>query len=685
MYKEIILSKVLDYIKLKKIPHKGTTANVSFHCPLCNAEGMTAVKLPSMAKTICHACHKSFTLIEIVRELEKLPDATEEEILTKLRSDLNLNVTTQKDAVDIDALLDKYITFKWALVPCAKNNKNPIQKEWQLKENRDKAEWFNWVNTGLNVGVRTGKVSGITVIDFDFYTKEEKILLVKEDTHHSTKKALQAKKVLPESVKKIMGETLIQETLGGFHVFYQTTDLPKGTATIEGIHVDIENEGGQVIVPPSPQVAVYEEYKDKPEDKEVKKRVVGYGHRKFINDNPIIVMPSALYDILKKTDVKAPIKAKDEQEHDEVAKAIADDNFKIIDLSSNRHMTLLKLGGMFQKKMNIRQVQDVLDTLNRHLLADPLPQAEITNIIENLDKYVDGSEVDTRKQILDYLNDTDVAMKSEIEFAVFGQRTTSEQKKRLDRLLANLLIEHKIIKQNARNYKIVKDMQWSDSILNMGSASGFHMPYFGDYAHFNKGDFVLIGAQTKVGKTTLAMNFVKRIVQQGIKPYYIYNESGGRFAKTAFTLGLKDGDFFRTHQTNPLEIILQPNKVYIYDWIRPVDFAKTADIFDSISNKLEQTNSVMIGFVQLTDKNEWFAPNLIRQFVAMSAKYNYRTKDGIETELEINDVRDRKISGKAYKIPCNYSEETKEVKTIEELDEEQRAKDQQEKKNDTTV
>jgi hypothetical protein len=85
----------------------------------------------------------------------------------------------------------------------------------------------------------------------------------------------------------------------------------------------------------------------------------------------------------------------------------------------------------------------------------------------------------------------------------------------------------------------------------------------------------------------------------------------------------------------------------------------------------------MIAFVQLTDKNEWFAPNLIRQFVALSVKYNYTDEQGVMTSFELNDVRDRKSTGKVFKIPCQYFEETREVRTQEEIDEEQRAIEQE--------
>jgi hypothetical protein len=603
-----------------------------------------------------------------------LPSASDEEILTLLRTQLNLNVTTQKDEIDIEQQLEKYISYGWCLVPCAKNGKRPIQKEWQLKENRDKAEWFHWVNSGsLNIGVRTGQVSNLCVIDFDFYTKEEKIELVKEDTSKTRLEELRGRKKMPYLD---IGETLIQETLGGFHLFYQANDLPKGSTEINGVHVDIETEGGQVIIPPSPQVGVEEEYKD--EKGEVKKRIVGYGHRKFINNNPILPMPKELYTLLLGTKVKPEPKPAEQVAEEKIANNIASENFKVDFLDSNRHMTLLTFGGILQKTMNIHTVENVLNITN-NLSPVPLPQIEIKNIVDNLSKYVDEHETQLKNGILDYLNETDVATKTEIEYAVFSKKATAEEKKRLDRILVNLLIEHKIVKYNSRNYKLVKQMNWNDSLINVGTPINFKMPYFQDYAYFNFGDIIIIGSATKFGKTTLGMNIVKRLVDQGLHPDYFYNESGGRFSKVGLKLGLKDGDFNHCLATNPMEIIIRPNSVCVYDWVRTSDFSKTADVYASIVEKLELTNSIMIAFVQIRDDGTWFAKDLLRQFVSLSAKYMYEDQDGINTKLILDDVRDRKGGGKKFEIPCKYLDETREVKTVEELDKDIKERENNEK------
>ena len=665
-------------MKFKKIQYKGVKC-ITAHCVLCDKPGCGAALIPNTPNFICYDCpggQRKYNLIDISRKIENLPNASDEEILTLLRKQLNLNVVTQKDETDISKMLDKFEARHWAIVPCAKNDKRPIQKEWQKIENRDKVEWFHWLNNGLNIGVRTGQVSNLCILDFDFYTPAEKCELVKETTTPARLAELKARKVISGSLTQYWKDTLVQETLGGYHVFYQATDLPKGKVVLEGIRIDIESEGGQVIIPPSPQVAVTEEYQDGVDEKQkpiIKERVVGYGHRKFLNDNDVVAMPKELYDLIVKSKVKKPELPLVDAEQEEIAVAISTEDFKIKDLTNNRKNTLIKLGGLFQKKMNITQVANVLDILNGHLLEQPLPYAEVKDVVNSLAKYIGNNEAELAQSVLDYLTETDIATKTEIESVVYGQRVNSENKKRLDRTLANLILEHKITKYNSRNYKIIKQMTWREDFEKMGTPINFKMPYINDYAHFNRGDIIIIGAQNKVGKTTLAVNFLKRLIKQGIKPGYFYNESGGRFGKSAMRLDIKPGDFEFTRAINPLEVILKPNQVCIYDWIRPVDFARTADIFDSLVQKLEEANSIMIGFVQLRDDNSWFAKDLINQFVSTSVKYIYDDKDGVNTHMELSNVRDRKSNGKNFLIPCKYFEESREVRTVEEIEEEERA------------
>jgi intein/homing endonuclease len=179
--------------------------------------------------------------------------------------------------------------------------------------------------------------------------------------------------------------------------------------------------------------------------------------------------------------------------------------------------------------------------------------------------------------------------------------------------------------------------------------------------------------------THLSVNFLKRLVDQGIKPYYIYNESGGRFGKIALHMGMKEGDFFRVNCADPEKVLLRPNAVTIYDWVRPPqdEYAKTASIFNYFVEQLEKTKGNMICFVQLKEGEGFFAPNLIGQFPALLAKYLYSSEDGIHTYFDICDLRDPIKKGKHFKIPCTYNWDSKEVFRTDEIKEGSILKDEQ--------
>ena len=213
-------------------------------------------------------------------------------------------------------------------------------------------------------------------------------------------------------------------------------------------------------------------------------------------------------------------------------------------------------------------------------------------------------------------------------------------------------------------------MDWSDTITDVGRPINFKVPYFHDYARFNWGDMILIGAKTKYGKTSLSMNFVKRLVDQGIKPRYLYTESGGRFQKSALQLGMKDKDFWRCYVDDVEEIQIPKGEVVVWDWIDPPNFAETNVLFGKIVKKIEKAQAFLIGFVQLKDDKDssWFAPNMIRQRPCLACKYLYEDEDdGKNTYFHITEVREPKMRGKSYKIPCTYKWETNEVIRIDEL------------------
>lgn len=618
MYKQIILNKISEYLKLKNWNMKKSGKILMFQCPFCKQEPITAQQIPNTSKVNCFHCKKQYNLIDIVKEIEPdKKDSNEEDIFQYLKESLNVQVTTKKEENDLEHYLNFFEKIGFDLVPVAKNAKNCIEQDWTNKEHKNKEEWVQWRLNGLNFGAKTGVRSNITVLDLD----------VKE---------------IPDFLKPYLDTTLVQETRKGYHFFFQyEKDLPK--TRIDEYKIDLENDGGQVVIHPS---------------------IVENTKRTFRKLIAPIKMPEELLKKVKEH-VTVPRKTNSELLKDD----IKTENFKLnLFEEGTRNASLIKLGGIFRKELNAKQTEFILHTLNNHN-TDSLPYKEINAMARKLEHYIEYDEQDLAHQIIEYLKITESASKAEIEIAVLGKRATGEDKKRIDKTLVYLIKEEKIIKKGERQYKLLQTMNWEETIVNVGVPIGFKVPYLNDYAYFNKGDFIVLGSQNKYGKTTLSMNVVKKFVDQGIKPYYIYSESGGRFAKTALQLGMKDGDFFHIFCGNPEEIRLEPNAITIYDWVRPTDgFNKTDELYDKIVQKLHKTQGFMICFVQLKKDNSWFAPNMITQYPALACKYLYEDEsDGTNTKFEITEVRDSKIRGKKFEIPCTYNWETKMVTRIDDL------------------
>ena len=649
MTEQIILSKWREYFKKKGIPYKklGRTG-ATLTCMFCE-KGVMQV-LPNTYKLNCYFCDPKknlghyYTIVDIARKLDNLK-GTDEEILHHIKEELNLKVITKVDENNIDKYLNFYVKEGFDLVPVAVKcpfcfgkgcpkcdntgnyGKNPIETDWTNKEHKDKVEWKQWISNGLNIGVKCGQCSNILVVDLDH------------------------QEVISDSIKKIMGNTLIQKTAHGFHLFYKyDKDFPK--TRIDDLQIDIETTGGQVVIYPS---------------------ITSNIKRKIDNLVPVIEMPKELKKLLLDK-----ITVPRQTESEKISEDIKTEDFKIdpkeLELINNNlegscNSSFIKLGGILRKQLNTQQTEYVLHTLNKHLLANPMQSRTITSMVRELYRYNQFDEQELAHEIIKHLKAVEEANRTEIAMTV-ANTNRGEAKKRVDKALKYLVTNEYVIKRGTK-YELIKQLDWSGSLINVGVPVNFKVPYFHDWAYLNKDDVIIIGSRTKYGKTTLAMNFVKRLVEQGITPDYIFNESGGRYAKVALKLGMKDGDFNSAFCSDPDKVILRKNKVTIFDWVKPTNFARTDSLFSDLVEKVKKTNGFLICFVQLRSENDkFFAPDQIAQFPALVAKYVYNNEEGTDTKFLIEDVRASKVKGKKFVIPCVYDWDTHEVKTAYEIEKE---------------
>lgn len=132
----------------------------------------------------------------------------------------------------------KYVSSGLAVIPICPGQKIPLEKNWSklpIPSHSDLERWFQ--NSRNNIGIRTGKISGVFVVDVDVKGNGALTLSTLEKQYSS----------LPETIR-------IETPSGGFHLYFllpENATVRNSAKTKLGTGIDIRGEGGQVLAPPS--------------------------------------------------------------------------------------------------------------------------------------------------------------------------------------------------------------------------------------------------------------------------------------------------------------------------------------------------------------------------------------------------------------------------------------------------
>jgi hypothetical protein len=612
-----IFSYVIEYVKLKTPNFKGFLNGKvkKFTCPFCGDKtggNLTCVLIPGTYKIRCTHCNKTYGYItDLVRLLEAdKKDWLEDDILIYLKDLFKIEGSTEKEIIEA---FDFYEKCGFDLVPIVRNQKFPIELEWTKKEHKDKEEWKEWLKDNLNIGVKTGKCSNLIVIDIDT-------------------------KIIPEEFKAYLNTYLMQETEKGYHLFFlYDEDFPK--TRIDDLKIDVETTGGQVVLFPS----------------------IVNGKCRILKNRRLEKMPEELKKLLISKITLPNLKTYSERLREE----ITTENFNLAVIpEGNRNNSLLHLGGILRKEMNINQVAHTLNVVNKHFCKPPLPIRELDTIINSLDKYMSFDNVELSNKVLQYMKVVEETTARDIREAL-GE-IGAEGKQRIDKAIAFLVKEGLLFKRR-RMYNLIKRAEWRETWQKETEVIDFTMPYFGDSAVFRNADMIIIGGTPKCGKTHIALNIIKKLIAQGKKPYYVSLESGNRFASISKQLGLAEGQFKWCVHFNPQDIEIEKNAITIIDWLLPNDYAETDKLFKYFAEQLVKNGGILIVFVQLKDNGDFFANNMISMFPAFVCKYLYDDETKGDTGKFVAEyIREPKLRGKSAVIPCFYNWDTKDLTRIDE-------------------
>lgn len=606
--KKQIKNYVLDYLKLR-IPdfvqssHKGL-----FTCPKCKQLSAN-IYPPKSGIVHCFTpeCQGKIGDIFDICRIFDFPgqDLKDEDISDFLVEELGI-----KTSQDVKKWFEKYTSWGWSLVPVSPNKNGfkgkeaNIEKEWEKKEHKNITEWIEWHNAELNFGLHAGKISNSTLIDID--TKE-----------------------IPLELQKFVGKTLTQTTKKGFHLcYFYEPDLPSIDLrdTPCKLPVEIRNSSGwQTVIFPS----------------------IVEGHERTWNDKEPIKMPDELKTwLLSKCVIK--------EEPKEILTSSPEDllkDLKITGLAGKCNSSFVKLGGLLRKQLNLTQTEFTLGLLNDLLLDSPMPRKDIKAMMKELAKYSNADYNVLTKQIVEYLTKHTEASARDL------QDVLKAEKKDIMEAISNLLLNGSIYKQRSL-YKIIERPNWKTEFLSESKVLDFEVPYFNHVATFRNSDLVTLGASTGVGKSFIALNIIKKLVDQGVHPYYISSEPGNRFANISTRLGLREGQFSFINHYNPQQLTLEPNSVSIIDWLLPEDYASVDKLYKIFSQQLDKSGGLLFIFSQLRENGTFYSEAMVQFFSAFSVKYFYTKSgnviDNVNTYFQTTKVREPKTGVQENKIPMKF-------------------------------
>jgi len=606
----ITTEQLFSYLE-QKIPtfvktRKAKTGELLFTCPnIANHKfksSPSATFIPGTTKISCLICSWKGTMYDAIRILEEdKHNRTDAEITDYLIGLLHLDMYKE---------LEEYQKYGFAIIPLLQNSKAAFEKGWTESQHRDKVQWIKWLNNNLNIGIRTGEVNGITVIDADF-------------------------KVVPVGFEEIYNElialgTLMQDTPHGRHFIIKYDKDIQQTTKIGGVHLDIRNDGGQIVAAPSQVDA--NSYKWQNLGVEIK------------TITPELKIK--LLELMKKDNTNS-IEVPEKGKVTELPK------LKNNNLDGCCNDTFVSIGGMLIKQLTPEHTEFVLNILNKHLLESPMPSSAIKSMLNSLADYKGDDEGTYEQIIYNYMKlmQADVTPRDVIE-------NTKLPRAIVDKYLSKFVKDGKASRLGRGRYQYKEKIEWLDTAPELVEEYKYKIPFFNDVAIFQDKDVLLLGAKTNDGKTTIALNMLKEMIAQGIKPYYIYSEAGSRFQKTSQLIGIT-GKYYHTYHENPLAIELEYNAFSIIDWLHLEHKENTDTTLKHLNDELQRKGGILVIFTQLKTTSEWFAPNLIDHYPTFAAKLMQTNDSKTESQWDIQKIKEPRGNFCTYILPCEYNQETR--------------------------
>jgi hypothetical protein len=371
--------------------------------------------------------------------------------------------------------------YGFSVLPVDGKNAN-LLKTWTEYQNRypTDEEITNWwkENPNANVGIITGKISNITVVDFDWYKMDD-----------ATKEKVNI--LFPP-----VATPMVISGSGGEHRYFEYWE-GIGNPQLKGLHVDIKNNGGVITAPPSVNGNEYK-WHEKASIKNMSMRSFPENYKESIYN---IKSLSSLY-----------IGGEDKKKMPSISSESSMSSCSLDFNKGGRDNTIFHIANCLIKgSMQPENVQELMVLINKNLCNPPLSDTEVLLKIKSAYNRSLSRSTSFAQDVKELIClQTGVITSSFVSNCL--QLSSREEKKNLSTVLRRMELDGIIEKTGrlAGEYRVIQEQVYEDWMNADYSPIKIDLPFhMQDYVDIFPGDMIVVAGVKNAGKTALALNFIE--------------------------------------------------------------------------------------------------------------------------------------------------------------------------------
>jgi hypothetical protein len=467
-----------------------------------------------------------------------------------------MGTSNLNSASPLEAALIYCEKFGFSVIPVKPDKKphikwEPYQKQ-RATSDEIKSWWTRWPNA--MIGVATGSISGVAVIDIDTQEGREAIT-----------------RYIPDSLLTPTSKT----PKGGQHLYFRSPDKPISNNARVVPGCDFRGEGGYVIAPPS-----------------INATGQAYKWLLSIEESEPADLPEPYILFISSLAVKVCVEQKQFDEDSHTKSQLVTGSHKILNLGRRDNDLFHVASSLIKNRTPINEVEQYLEILAKSCNPS-FPISEVEEKIKSALKRVERKERNITEEVRQWVLVTDGHFEV-TDYHRESQLVTKEEKHTANVALRRMVVEGLIEKFGDKRgvyRKVEKECDEIDFLNASDQTIDLHWPSEIEcFVKILPKNIVVIAGSPDAGKSAFLFNVVRENMNR-FKIHYFSSEMGAEEIKDRlkkFEMPLENWKrcSFKERSSNFSDVIV-PNDINIIDFVEIHDeFWKVGGLLKEIVDKL---------------------------------------------------------------------------------------------------